>query len=135
MTNLVETVSHDDKILAHIIRSQARAEKTTFVTDPADAFQLGFIVYPKGGRVPNHFHKPISRNINTTSEAILVRTGCCELDLFSDPQTFVATVSLNPGDIVLLLSGGHGFRMMEDCVLLEVKQGPYSGVDEKERFT
>ena len=134
MDELVETITHEGKVLAHIVRSQTRSEKTTFVTDPQDAFQLGFIVYPKGGRVANHFHKPVHRALTTTSEAVMVRSGSCELDLFSCPEHLVATKTLAPGDLVLLLEGGHGFRMTEDCVLLEIKQGPYPGVDEKERF-
>jgi hypothetical protein len=35
---------------------------------------------------------------------------------------------------MLMVAGGHGFRMLEDTVILEVKQGPYTGEDEKERF-
>jgi hypothetical protein len=33
-----------------------------------------------------------------------------------------------------MVGGGHGFHMLEDTVLLEVKQGPYTGIDEKEHF-
>ncbi len=38
-------------------------------------------------------------------------------------------------DAVLSVTGGHGFRMIEDTVLFEIKQGPYGGMAEKERFT
>jgi hypothetical protein len=41
---------------------------------------------------------------------------------------------LRAGDLIVFLAGGHGFRLLEDCVMLEIKQGPYSGVDEKTRF-
>jgi hypothetical protein len=46
----------------------------------------------------------------------------------------VATRELREGDILLLVDGGHGFRMLEDTVFVEIKQGPYTGLDEKERF-
>ena len=52
----------------------------------------------------------------------------------SSGVALVATRELLPGDIMLMVGGGHGFRMLEDTVLLEVKQGPYTGLDEKERF-
>jgi hypothetical protein len=38
------------------------------------------------------------------------------------------------GDVLLLVKGGHGFRMLEETVFVEIKQGPYTGLDEKERF-
>jgi hypothetical protein len=46
----------------------------------------------------------------------------------------VATRELRDGDIMLMVGGGHGFRMIDDTILIEVKQGPYTGIDEKERF-
>ena len=49
-------------------------------------------------------------------------------------STLIATRELATGDVMLMVGGGHGFRMLEDTVLLEVKQGPYTGVAEKERF-
>jgi hypothetical protein len=49
-------------------------------------------------------------------------------------QQILATRELRCGDIMLMVGGGHGFRMLEDTVFLEVKQGPYIGLDEKERF-
>ena len=64
----------------------------------------------------------------------MLKSGNCEIDIYNDEQEFVTTRSLRTGDIVLTVSGGHGFRMTEDTILLEVKQGPYSGVDEKHRF-
>jgi hypothetical protein len=56
------------------------------------------------------------------------------MDIYDDDRRLVATRELRKGDIMLMVGGGHGFRMLEDTVLLEVKQGPYTGLDEKERF-
>jgi len=33
-----------------------------------------------------------------------------------------------------MVGGGHGFQIKEDTVLLEIKQGPYLGADDKELF-
>ena len=41
---------------------------------------------------------------------------------------------LNLGDVVLFSSGGHGFTMIEESEIIEVKQGPYSGEQDKTRF-
>ena len=41
---------------------------------------------------------------------------------------------LNKGDIILLIKGGHGFSVIEDVKMIEVKQGPYAGDKDKIRF-
>jgi hypothetical protein len=37
-------------------------------------------------------------------------------------------------DIVILLTGGHGFKVVKNCKLIEVKQGPYNESKDKIRF-
>ena len=49
------------------------------------------------------------------------------MDVYSDDQRLVATRELGLGDILIAVRGGHGFRVLEDTVLLEIKQGPYPG--------
>lgn len=130
----IERIAWNGKLLVYIIRSDANPEKTTFVTPQEFNFQVGFVVYPKGGEIIRHFHKPLERHIVGTSEVLLVKKGCCEIDIYDDDQELVATRELHTGDVIILVNGGHSFRMLEDTVLLEVKQGPYTGLDEKERF-
>ena len=65
---------------------------------------------------------------------LIVRQGRCEIDIYNNERELVARRQLHQGDIMLMVDGGHGFRMIEDTVFLEVKQGPYTGIDEKERF-
>jgi hypothetical protein len=131
---VIETVSHEGKVLAYVIRAETDADKTTFLTPDEINLQLGFVVYPRGGTVARHEHLPLKRSIVGTAEVLLVRKGRCLMDLYATDRTLVATVELNEGDLTLTLGGGHGFRMVEDTVLLEIKQGPYAGVQEKERF-
>ena len=61
--------------------------------------------------------------------------GRCEMDVYDDERHLVSTHELGPGDVILMVAGGHGFRMLEDTTLLEVKQGPYTGLEEKIRFS
>jgi hypothetical protein len=132
--NHVEEISWKGKALAYIIRGDMQPEKTTFLTPPEFKQQVGFIVYPAGGEVRRHVHRPLERHLVGTSEVLLVRQGRCEADVYNDERELVATRELREGDILLMISGGHGFRMLEPTVFLEVKQGPYTGVDEKEVF-
>ncbi len=92
------------------------------------------MVYQAGGVIAPHRHVPITRNIDRTCEVIVVRKGRCEVDIYNDDRELVPTRDLSTGDLVIIVSGGHGFRMVEDTILLEVKQGPYQGLDEKEQL-
>jgi uncharacterized protein with PhoU and TrkA domain len=107
---------------------------TTFLTPPHFKQQVGFIHYPAGGEVERHVHLPLERHLVGTSEVILVRRGSCTLDVYDEDLTLVASRELQEGDLMLMVGGGHGFRMLEETVLLEVKQGPYLECEEKERF-
>jgi hypothetical protein len=130
----IEHITRNGKSLAYIIRSSMSPEQTIFLTPPELSFQVGFVVYPAGGEIARHMHRPLSRQIVGTSEALVVKAGRCEIDVFDDERQLVATRELRTGDVMLMVGGGHGFRMLEDTTLLEIKQGPYTGLDEKERF-
>ena len=134
VTNCVEHIVSNGQSLAYIIRAEIDPKKTTFLTPSELKQQVGFVVYPAGGEVKRHVHRALERHIVGTSEVIVVRKGRCQLDVYNDARELVASRELYPGDIMLMTGGGHGFRMHEDTVLLEVKQGPYTGIDEKEHF-
>lgn len=129
----IEQVADASGILALVIRAGATSDATAFLTSSDSAFQAGFVVYPANGRVKPHVHLPVARHIEGTAEFLLVRSGRCVVDIYSADRRIVATRELGPGDAVLSLGGGHGFRMLADTVLLEIKQGPYN-LAEKERF-
>jgi hypothetical protein len=130
----IEHITRNGKSLAYIIRSSMSPEQTIFLTPPELSFQVGFVVYPAGGEIARHMHRPLSRRIVGTSEVLVVKAGRCEIDVFDGERQLVATRELRTGDVMLMVGGGHGFRMLEDTTLLEIKQGPYTGLDEKERF-
>ena len=131
---LIEKIIWQDIPLAYIIRGELMPTATTFLTPPEFKQQVGFVVYPAGGQIQRHVHRPIERHLIGTSEVLVVHKGRCEMDIYTDDRKLVATRELRTGDIMLMVGGGHGFRMLEDTVFLEVKQGPYTGIDEKERF-
>jgi mannose-6-phosphate isomerase-like protein (cupin superfamily) len=131
---LVEHITCNGKPLAYIIRAELEPSRTTFLTPPEFKQQVGYVVYPAGGEVQRHLHRNLERHLVGTSEVLLVRRGRCEMDIYNDERELVATRELREGDITLMVAGGHGFRMQEDTVFLEIKQGPYTGLDEKQRF-
>lgn len=132
--NGIERIADGDDVLAIIIRAAVSPPETSFITPETYNQQVGFIVYPAGGEVVRHSHKPVERTIIGTSEVLIVRKGRCELDVYNDAHELVAMRELHVGDVAVIISGGHGFRMIEDTILLEIKQGPYIGDSEKRIF-
>lgn len=130
----IVTISDNDQVLCILISNNLMPDHTTFLTPPEYKQQVGFVVYPAGGEIPRHTHTALERHLTGTSEVLVVKSGRCLIDIYNDAHQLVATRELNSGDIMLMVGGGHGFRMLEDTVFLEVKQGPYTGLDEKEKF-
>lgn len=130
----VEHILWHGQPLAFIIRAEMRPQETMFLTPPEFKQQVGFVVYPAGSEIQRHVHRALERHLVGTSEVLIVQRGCCDIDIYNNERELVATRELRHGDIMLMVDGGHGFRMIEDTVLLEVKQGPYTGIEEKERF-
>ena len=129
-----ECISDNNSILAYLIYNSEKPDKTTFITPPVLNFQAGFISYTEGSEIPRHFHYPVERTIQGISEVIVVREGACIVDIYTSTKKLIASRSMEKGDIVMFFSGGHGFRITDKIVLFEIKQGPYPGTDEKERF-
>lgn len=132
--NRTETISHRAKLLCMIVRAESFPDTTTFYTPAELSLQVGNIVYSAGSEIPRHTHGPVSRNIIGTAEVLIVQKGCMILDIYADNHTFVVSRQIGRGDVAVLVAGGHGFRFVEDTVLLEVKQGPYAGTHEKQQF-
>jgi hypothetical protein len=132
---VIETIAYEGVVLAYIAQAEGLPSETTFLTPVECTMQVGHVVYPMGGEIPRHAHLPIERHLVGSAEVLVIQRGRCEVDVYSEDRRLVATRELRLGDILISVGGGHGFRVLEDLVLLEVKQGPYPGkVAEKEGF-
>ena len=57
-----------------------------------------------------------------------------KIDFYNNNKDFLDSRVLSSGSVILLALGGHGLEMLEDSEIIEVKQGPYAGDKDKERF-
>jgi len=126
----IEFFGAQDNPNAIVIRSSARAENIEFFSPTHFPQQIGLMSRPNGYQVPSHVHNEISREISLTQEVLMIRKGACEVILYDD-NSEQTRIELGVGDVILLAFGGHSIRMLEDCEILEVKQGPYLGPDDK----
>ncbi len=129
-----EVICWKDQPLVYIIRPDPLPGKTTFLTPPEFKQQVGFVVYPKGGEIAKHLHLALERHLVGTSEVLVLLKGNCLMDIYNHEKELVATREVQAGDVILMVAGGHGFHVQDDTVFLEIKQGPYLDVEEKERF-
>lgn len=122
-------------MLALILRSSYHAQGIKFFTPNEFSQQLGYMNRPRGYVIPPHVHNPVAREVQYTKEVLFIKTGKVRVDFYDDDQNYLESRVLCQGDIVLLAFGGHGFEMIEDSEIIEVKQGPYCGEADKTRFT
>lgn len=132
----VETVLSNDgvSILAIIIYRVPRDYGIEFVTSDESVHQIGVLHWPQGHVIDAHVHNRMERTIDSTQEVLFLRSGLLRVDLYDDRQMYQCSRLLRSGDVIFLASGGHGFEIMEDADIVEVKQGPYKGEGEKTRF-
>ena len=130
----IETIEKENKVFALVLRREYDEPGPNFFTPPEFSQQLGMLVHKKGKIVKRHKHRRVKREIFQTQEVLVVLYGKIQVDLYDDESKLLKSVVLHPGDTVLLAQGGHRVEILEDSKLIEVKQGPYAGVDEKEFY-
>ena len=129
MTGL-EGVRHKGELLAQIIRKGYGDKGVNFITLADEPLQVGILVHPMGKRLAAHVHKKAKKVIREVQEVLYILHGSVRIDFYSEEQKLVESKTLNSGDTIILLRGGHGLSILEDSKIMEVKQGPYRGVEE-----
>jgi len=90
---------------------------------------------PQGYVIPPHVHQPVAREVHFTKEVLFIKSGKVRVDFYDEDQMYLESRILKQGDVILLAFGGHGFEMLEASEIIEVKQGPYAGDEDKVRFS
>jgi hypothetical protein len=131
--SFIEEIKVDGSIAAIIVRSGFNPDGIQFVTPDDYSQQLGYMRRPAGYVIQPHVHIQVDRKASFTQEVLLVRKGRVRVDFYRDDESYVESREITTGDVILLSTGGHGFEMIEESEMIEVKQGPY--MDDKRRFT
>lgn len=130
----VEEVKKKDKLLAMIIRNDYVCEGVEFITPNEYSQQVAYMHHMKGKVIDAHLHNLIHRNVVMTQEVLVIKKGILRVDFYDEYEDYLESRNLYSGDIILLVSGGHGFQVLEEVEMVEVKQGPYAGDQDKKRF-
>lgn len=120
--------------LAIIIKADYNKGGVEFFTPDDYSQQLAFMKHSKGRIIEPHIHNYINRQVQYTQEVLIIRRGKLRVDFYTDEKEYLESYMLQEGDVILLASGGHGFEVIEDLEMFEIKQGPYAGGEDKTKF-
>lgn len=130
----VERIEHGGELLAMIVRGSFREDGIHFFTPDQLSQQLGYMKHPAGKVIEPHVHNPVHRQVAYTQEVLVIRSGALRVDFYTPAQDYLESRVARANDVILLIKGGHGFEVLEPLEMLEIKQGPYVGDDDKTRF-
>ena len=132
--NVVWVLDRFDNQVAVIVRSSHETTGIDFLTPDSYGQQVAYMNRPKGEVIQAHIHEPISRTLIGTQEVLYIRKGQIRVDFYESDRTYVSSMILGAGDLMLLNTGGHGFEVLEDIDMIEIKQGPFAEGRDKTRF-
>ena len=131
---MIKKILHDDHLLAIIVSHEFNEPGIHFFTPDDLSQQLAFMRHPLGKVIVPHVHNFAPREVHYTQEVLFIRKGKLRIDFYNNKKDYLESRVLQEGDAILLVSGGHGFEVLEELEMIEVKQGPYVGDHEKTRF-
>jgi putative salt-induced outer membrane protein YdiY len=125
-------IEKDGKILArYISASEAWGnDNLSFFSEDKEYIQAGSWNYSKGKKLLAHTHNEVERSVLFTQEVIFIKSGSLRAYIYDDDSNLVEEFTAYKDDILIMLSGGHGYEVLEDDTkVLEIKNGPYLGAE------
>jgi len=132
---MIKKIYDGENLLSIIISSKFDKEGINFFTPDDFSQQLAYMKHPKGKTIQPHLHNPVPRHVEYTQEILFIKSGNIRVDFYDMEQKYLESHILSQHDVILLIKGGHGFEVLDDIEMFEVKQGPYVGENDKTRFT
>ena len=130
----IETITCGLEPIALIIRAGHDEEGIHFFTPANFSQQVALMRHPAGHKIEAHVHNLLIRQVLYTQEVLVIRKGSIRVNLYSSARTYIGSRVLQTGDLILLCGGGHSIEMLEETSMIEIKQGPYAGENDKESF-
>ena len=132
---MIEKIYNKKKLYAIIVRSKFRKKKGINFFTPEDTNQqFGYMKHDKGHIIKPHKHKKRATKIFYTTEVIIIFKGSLRIDFYNQKQKYLFSKIIKEKDIIMLIHGGHGFKVLKKVEMVEVKQGPYSVEKDKIKF-
>ena len=111
---MIEKITKQNETLAIIVKNNFREPGIHFFTPNDYSQQLAYMRHPRGKEIQPHVHKKVQREVHYTQETLFIRKGKLQVDFYSDDQIYLESRILETGDVILLIKGGHGFKVLDD---------------------
>ena len=132
---MIEKIKYNNKLFALIVRGKYRNKKgISFFTEDKDIQQFGYMNHKKNHIIKPHIHKRQTRKLLHTSEVILILKGILRVDFYDIKKKYLFSKNIKENDIIMLVHGAHGFKVIKDVQMIEIKQGPYISKLDKIKF-
>ena len=132
---MIEKILHKDKLFALIVKGNFRKKRgINFFTPNNSTQQFGYMKHKKGHIVEPHQHNKRLTKIFSTTEVILLLKGILRVDFYDNKRKYLFSKIINEKDIIMLVHGGHGFKVLKNVEMIEIKQGPYILSKDKIKF-
>jgi hypothetical protein len=132
---MLKEIIHNKKLYALIIKETYQKKKgISFFTENNANQQIGFMSHPKNYFIKPHKHQKRETKIFITSEVIILQKGKLRVDFYDTRKKYLFSVVIKKNQIIMLVHGGHGFKVLEPVKMLEIKQGPYVSDKDKVKF-
>lgn len=125
--NNIFTISHHGQEVAKIIRHSHKVKDLEFFTDDLNPLQVGMHNKSKGTSLTPHIHLSDTKVITEVQEVLYIVSGKVKVTYYTIDGDMIDSVVLSRGDILIHYRMGHGFEILEDAQIFEIKQGPYPG--------
>jgi mannose-6-phosphate isomerase-like protein (cupin superfamily) len=131
---MIEQIIYHNQILALIVSRNFDKPGIHFFTTDELSQQVAYIHHSTGKVILPHVHNPVPRQVQYTQEVLLLKKGKLRIDFYNERQQYLESRIVESGNVIILIAGGHGFEVLEEIEMIEVKQGPYVGERDKTRF-
>ena len=132
---MIEKIYNQKKLYALIVRRDYQKKTgVNFFTDKESTQQLGYMNHKKNHIIVPHRHNKRQSKVSLTTEVIILLKGILRIDFYNDKEKYLFSKKLYANDLIMLSNGGHGFKVLKDVEMIEVKQGPYSLAADKVKF-
>ena len=128
---MLEKIVSNENLLAIIIYRDYSCSGTQFLTPDSAPMQVGVICHSAGYEIKPHLHVPFERHFQDTQEVLFIRKGKIQVDFYEGNKKFFVSRIIGAGDVILMVSGGHGLTVIEDIEMVEAKTGPFMGGSDK----
>ena len=132
---MITKIYNKKKLYALIVKNRYRNKKwVSFFSSNDLPQQFGYINQKKNHIIYPHKHNKRSTKISITSEVLIILNGILRVDFYDLKKKYLLSKILKKGEIIFLYNGSHGFKVIKDVEMIEVKQGPFDVSKDKVKF-